>query len=184
MYGSQQGSGLGGIFMKRILTMMLFVVCCFLCSTAWASGYPDYLNGDRNFLLCGGHMGVGWYVDKSSLVVQQYNPPVYQLAVNVLIVEDADRGNTVPSRMETKEYLYNWDERTMYCWWDEKSAWQYIRPVGCMAETGHFFAGEMAFYIAYRMKFYGGRKWYDSHTGNYESPNFSDHLYAVVDGSE
>ena len=42
----------------------------------------------------------------------------------------------------------------------------------------------MAFYIAYRMKFYGGRKWYDSHTGNYESPNFSDHLYAVVDGSE
>ncbi len=170
--------------MKRILTMILFVGCCFLCSTAWASGYPDYLNGDRNFLLCGGHMGVGWYVDKSSLVVQQYNPPVYQIAVNVLIVENADRGNTAPFRVDTEEFLYNWDERAMYRWGEKSSAWHYVPPVGSMAETGHHFAGEMAFYIAYHMKFYGGRKWYDSHMGRYASPNFSDGLYAVVDGSE
>ena len=170
--------------MKRMLTMMIFIGCIFLCSTAGASGYPDYLNGDRNFLLCGGHMGVGWYVDKSSLVVQQYNPPVYQIAVNVLTVEDADRGNTAPYRVDTEEFLYNWDERAMYRWGEKSSAWHYVPPVGSMAETGHHFAGEMAFYIAYHMKFYGGRKWYDSHTGRYESPNFSDHLYAVVDGSE
>ena len=53
--------------MKRILSMALFAVCFFACSMASASGYPDYLGGDRNLLLSGGHMGIGWYVDKSSL---------------------------------------------------------------------------------------------------------------------
>ena len=170
--------------MKRILSMALFAVCFFTCSMASASGYPDYLGGDRNLLLSGGHMGIGWYVDKSSLVVQQYQPPVYRIAVNVLTVDDADRGNTTPSSVKTEEFLYNWDTRRMYQWWGEKSAWNYVRPVGCLAETGHHFAGEMAFYIAYHMKFYGGRKWRDPHTGKDEWPNFSDHLYAVVDGSE
>ncbi len=170
--------------MKRILTTMLFAVCLFLCGTASAFGYPDYLDGDRNFLLCGGHMDVGWYVDKSSLVVQQYNPPVYRLAVNVLVVDNANDGNTTPRRVETEEFIYNWDERKMYKWSDAQSAWLYVPPVGSMADTGHHFAGEMAFYIAYHMKFYGGRKWRDPHTGRESSPNFSDHLYAVVDGSE
>lgn len=170
--------------MKRILTTMLFAVCFFFCGTASASGYLDYLNGDRNFLLCGGHMGIGWYVDKSSLVVQKYNPPVYQIAVNVLFVEDADRGNTVPSRVETEEFLYNWNDRAMYRWGEKSFTWGYVRPLGCMADTRHHFAGEMAFYIAYHMKFYGGRKWCDPRTGKEEWPNFSDHLYSIVDGSE
>lgn len=170
--------------MKRILTTALAAVCFFLCSTASVSAYSDYLGGDRNFLLCGGHMGVGRYVDKSSLVVQQYNPPIYRIAVNVLTVDDADMGNTTPRSIDTEEFLYNWDERTMYRWSEAKSAWYYVPPVGSMADTGHHFAGEMAFYIAYHMKFYGGRKWRDPHTGRYLSPNFSDHLYAVVDGSE
>ena len=167
--------------MRRVLSMVLFVLCLSFAQAAAAAAYPDYLGGDRNYLFCGGHMGVGYYVDKSSLVVQKYAPPTYRIAVNVLSVEDADGGNTEPFRVDTRQYLYRWDSRAMYRWGED--SWQYIPPVGSNAETGHEFSGEMAFYIAYHMKFYGGQRWYNRHRGSYDSPNFSDHLYAVVDGS-
>ena len=61
--------------------------------------------------------------------------------------------------------------------------WHYIKPVGSFGETGHYFAGEMAFYIAYHMKFYGGQKWFNPTTNKYESTNFGDKLYVLVDGA-
>ena len=92
--------------MRRVLSMVLFVLCLSFAQAAAAAAYPDYLGDDRNYLLCGGHMGVGYYVDKSSLVVQKYAPPTYRIAVNVLAVEDADNGNTEPYRVDTRQYLY------------------------------------------------------------------------------
>ena len=86
--------------MRRGLFLGVFVLCLLFEQTAFAS-YPDYLGGNRNYLLCGGHMGVGYYVDKSSLVVQKYDPPTYRISVNVLSVDDADNGNTEPLRVST-----------------------------------------------------------------------------------
>ncbi len=168
---------------KRLICMVLFVGALVLTGAAEAGygGYSDYLGGDRNLLFCGGHMGYGWYVDKSSLVVQEYNPPTYRIAVNVLTVPDADRGNTTSYSVTTRYYMYQWDARKIYVL--NGNSWSYIPPIGSLAETGHEFSYEMAFYIAYHMKFYGGQKWRNPRTGQYESPNFSDALYAVVDGS-
>lgn len=168
--------------MKKLVCLVV-TLCCLLFSTMAFASYPTYLGGDRNLILCGGHMGLGWYMDKSSLVVQKYAPPIYRIAVNVLMVENADRGNTRPYRMETKQYLYNWDERRMY-WLSNNDTWSYIPPVGSMAETGHEFSGEMAFYVAYHMKFYGGQKWYSATFGEYTEPNCGTELYTAVDGAE
>lgn len=169
--------------MRRVLKMVLFLVCCLAVNFAYAyAPYPDYLGGNKNFIICGGHMGIGWYLDKSSLVVQEYNPPTYRIAVNVLSVEHADEGNITPYQTETEQYLYDWNKKAMYKLNDK--GWRYIPPVGSMAETGHHFSGEMAFYIAYHMKFYGGQRWRNPHTGNYERPNFSDALYSLVDNAE
>lgn len=117
--------------------------------------YPQYLNGDPNFILCDGHMGVGFYVDKSSLNVEKYEPPQYIIAVNVVSVEDADQGNINISNVKTYRFFYNYDLRKMYVDRDGSSNWRYLSPDGSWAETGVVMpAGEKAFELAYRMNFY------------------------------
>ena len=167
--------------MMRSFFCIAVFLCALLCAGTVRADYPDYLGGDRNFLFCGGHMGYGRYVDRSSLVVQEYDPPTYRIEVNVVTVADADMGRTDIYNVTTKYFLYQWDERKVYVL--SGGAWQYIPPVGSMADTGHEFSYETAFYLAYHMKFYGGRTWRDPRTGRYETVNFSDHLYDVVDGA-
>ena len=50
------------------------------------AAYDYHLNGDHNFVFVDGHMGTAWYLDKSSLIVEQYAPPQYIIAVNVCTV--------------------------------------------------------------------------------------------------
>ena len=173
--------------MKKVTSLTVMLFCILLSSTVLASNYPTYLNNNRNYIFCGGHQGVGWYVDRTSLVVQEYNPPHYIIAVNVVIASlssdgfQLDRVNSpIINKVETRYYYYNWDERKMYRLNNKDNKYHYIPPVGSLAETGHEFSGELAFYIAYRTKFYGGRQYYDSSTGRYENVNFSDSLYANV----
>lgn len=129
-------------------------------------------------------MGDGFYLDKSSLVIQKNKPPVYRIAVNVLIVPQMDRGNTTSFTVEKRYYLYQWDVRKMYVFTERDNSWHYIYPCGSMAQTGHEFSGEMAFYLAFHKKFYGGRKWWDEKDKQYRKTNFGDKLYARADGSD
>lgn len=171
--------------MKLKKQIFLLVSCCvflFIGSSIARAEYPNYLQGNRNYLLCGGHMGCGWYLDKTSLVVQQANHPNYLLTVDVVEVANADRGNTTITSRNNCRYSYDEKQKKMYSFWDDK--WHYVEPVGSMAQTGHEFSGEMAFYIAFHKKFYGGRKWWDPYTNKYESPNFSEVLYARVDRAQ
>ena len=173
--------------MKKIVSLTVMLFCLLINSTVFASNYPDYLNNNRNYILCGGHQGVGWYIDRSSLVVKKYNPPYYLIAVNVVRALLSSNGiqldrinSPIIDEVETRYYYYNWDDRKMYLLSDSDNKYHYIPPVGSLAATGHEFSGELAFYIAYRMKFYGGRQYYDSSTGRYENVNFSDSLYNRV----
>ena len=169
--------------MKKGIAGVICIVCLLVAHVVYASNlYSPYLNGDRNFILAGAHMGYAWYVDKSSLVVQNYNPPEYQIAVNVVTVPDTDQGNIEISDVTTHEFYYQWEQRKMYSW--RRNAWRYIPPVGTMADTGQEFSGEMAFYMVYHMKFYGGRKWWDAYDGEYKLPNFSENIYTWIDEAE
>ncbi len=58
--------------MQRTLSVLIGLVVLLTASAAFAE-YPKYLGGDRNYILCDGHMGVGFYVDRSSLNVQKYD---------------------------------------------------------------------------------------------------------------
>ena len=62
--------------MKRII-MQLVGISMLVLPAAVSANYPTYLNGDRNFIRCDGHMGTAWYVDASSLNVLRYEPPEY-----------------------------------------------------------------------------------------------------------
>ena len=143
--------------MKKILLLLSLVCTLLLAGTAMAyDPYPNHLGGDDNYILVDGHMGVAWYLDRSSLYVEKCEPPQYIIAVNVCQVNGADRGNTAISRVLTERFFYNWDLRQMYVDRDGSSNWRYLDPNGSWASTGIVMpAGEMAFYLAYDMRFYG-----------------------------
>ena len=141
---------------RLFLCTMMLLFATTACTFAYSNPYPKYLGGDTNFILVDGHMGTAWYVDKSSLNVQMYEPPQYIIAINVCTVNNADRGNTEISNVQTMRFLYNYDLRRMYI--DRHTGsddWRYLNPRGSWAETGVSMpAGEKAFELAYGIEFY------------------------------
>lgn len=147
--------------MRKIVATFVGVIMMMLASVAVA--YPDHLNGDSNYILCDGHMGTGYYVNRSSLNVKQYKPPIYIIAVNVATVPDADMGKTKISDVKTYYFLYKYNDREMYVPAEKDSDydWRLLKPRGSYAETGISMpAGEIAFYLAYKLRFYGERAGY------------------------
>ena len=166
---------------KIILIISCFLLLAIKNNLAFAQ-YPDYLKGNRNYILSGGHMGQGWYLDRTTLKVLQNNPPHYLITVDVVEVANADRGNTEITCRNNCRYSYDETRNKMFSYW--QGTWHYVEPVGSMAQTGHEFSGEMAFYLATGKKFYGGKKWWDPYTGKYAATNFGKELYIRADRAE
>lgn len=174
--------------MKRVQKLVVILTTLLLIqvtSIALAyAPYPIYLGEDHNFVLCDGHMGTAWYVDKSSLTVQKYEPPQYIIAVNVVRVDQADEGNTAIVDVKTDRFFYNYDSRKMYFDRNGNSTWVYLDPQGSWAETGiRMPAGEIAFALAYNLKFYGGRSWYNQFLHR-STVVFDDSFYDRISGSK
>ena len=60
--------------MNRRLLIIFGAVC--FCNLGFSRGYagplyPEYLYGDENYVICDGHMGTAWYVDKNSVAVEE-----------------------------------------------------------------------------------------------------------------
>ena len=136
---------------------MTLIFSIFLSNSAIAGEiYADHLNGDPNFILVDGHMSSAWYIDRSSLVVQKYAPPQYIIAVNVITVNNYERGNRSISKVTTMRFLYNWNTKDMFIDRDLNNNWRHLRPNEPWSDTGIVRpAGEMAFYLAYNLKFHG-----------------------------
>ena len=168
--------------MRNLLTKCLLALFLGLCLSAYTqvsdvtgffchkaeANYPDYLNGDRNYILCDGHMGTAWYVVASSLNVEKYEPPQYIISVDIAsarsaIDDERDfyENSGAGKIMDVKRYrfFYNWNLRRMY--YDSKgnNDWRYLDPKGDWAHTGIVKpAGQVAFLLAYDLEFYGGYK--------------------------
>lgn len=122
---------------------------------AGAESYPVYLNEDRNYILCDAYKETAWYLDRSSLNVQKYDPPQYIIAVNVVTVPDADRGGTDINGVRTFRFFYNYELKRMYVDLSLTDAWRYLDPNGDWAATDISLpVGELSFALAYNMKFY------------------------------
>lgn len=139
--------------------------------------YPeDYLDGDLNFPCIWVHMNGAWFLDKSSLVAERYDPPYYILSIEGVYVyyEGRDAVEVKRKRIGPLRYFYNYDTKEMYV--DRKtgnSDWRYIKPHGPNSESGVVMhIGEAAFYVNYNMKFYGAQKM--------PNPNWKGSPYADV----
>ena len=70
--------------MRRCIRTALLTLVLMLAIVATAlANYPGTLDGG-NLVLVDGGMGVGYYADRSSVQVEKYAPPRYQLAIKVV----------------------------------------------------------------------------------------------------
>ena len=141
---------------------MIMLCMCLLPATAGAGhmGWKDYYQDDTNFPMVWGHDGWATFIDKSSLVVQRYDPPYYIIAINVFYVDDGGYGTI--HKYDTLRFFYNYDTTKMYIDRTGGSGdWKYIRPNASVSEEQHDGknVGEAAFYLAYRLRFYGAYRW-------------------------
>ena len=97
--------------MKRILLGALLVCMVWVIAMLPAeAGYSKYLNGDTNYVLVYGHMGVAFYLDKSSVVAKQDDSTAHAFAENILSV-DSD-GNITGN--QTYWYYQKVDSQDLY----------------------------------------------------------------------
>lgn len=83
--------------------------------------YPVYLNRNPDYVLLYGHMGTAWYVVKSSL----HRSKTSRTAIDVVTVNDADKGNTNISSTTSFNYWHN-DVGIEYWTEDKPGAERYV----------------------------------------------------------
>ncbi len=119
--------------------------------------YPDLLNGDRNVVITGGHMGYGVYLVRNSIQIVNYNENGIMVKFDTIGVSNADSENRVINSRNTNRFFYKKNECAMYQYSASENKWRYIKPVGSMAETGHYYPGELAYCYLFGKQYYGGR---------------------------
>ena len=166
--------------LKRVMILVCCIYVLFLSVTAQALKleYPQYYNGNHNIPLIWGHMDTGWFLDRTSIVCEEYNPPCYTLAANVIVVNNANQGNTDIYKVHTIRLFYNYNDLKMYVDRNPNASdWRYLKPTGSNAESGMpMYMGEAMFYVSYGKRFYGSRKWYNSFLKKHIEV-FSDKFY-------
>ena len=168
--------------MRKMMTLLLALAMMVTASIASASAEhgdcPEHLAGDSNFPIVYALWHDGWYVDKSSLNVQRYDPPYYVIAVNVVTVPDAAGGNQSMNNVKTFRFFYNIDQKGMYI--DQHTGnddWALLDVEDPAERAGLPMAiGEAAFYQAYHMKFYGSKTFLDAKTQK-QKPVYDDDFY-------
>ena len=99
--------------MKKAAALLLFAFILTLSTVTYAD-YPNYLQNDRRFPLIWGHMGVGWFLDKTSISFNRIDSMHCTIAVNTIRVLDADRGNSNMSGVDTFYIYYDESNTAMY----------------------------------------------------------------------
>ena len=158
--------------MKRCLrtAWLALVLMLAMMATAMAN-YPGTLDSG-NLVLVDGGMGVGYYADRSSVQVEQYAPPRYQLSINVVSVTFSDEywrshetyigGPYTMGDSFTLKFRYNWDRKVISYqrgenWLDWDINHDYSHAEG---DPMIPFTAEVAFVSAYNMRFFDNKLGY------------------------
>lgn len=162
-----------------ILTFLIYI----LNFNSISEAYPAYLDGNRNLLFVGSRGEYAWYMDKRTLAVEKYDPPVYVISFDMIHIGPTFGPKVTDKRtVDRRCWLYQWNQKKMYVLFD--GSWRYIPPIGSHPETIAGVEGEMAFYVAYRMKFYGDLELTPKDNTHNELAIRDGSLYLIVDGSE
>ena len=128
--------------MKKILSALVFAICILSVNFCSADPYEN----NPNYLYIGAGNGGMWYFKKSSLDVQEYNPPHYQIAGTFIHYSQSAVSKYIVKR-------YNWYTKETFhlkngYWEKDEVNGNYMMPI----QTRHF--ANILFYAAYGMNFY------------------------------
>lgn len=143
--------------MKKLFMAALFMLIFSLAGLCSAGNlYPDHLNGDANYILCDGHMGVGWYLQRDSVKKEENIEGNSVISFNLLTVYDAGKDNMeIKSRTHYRMLFESGKGLAMYVL-DSSGGKHYMDPNGPSSQTRPLMpAGEIAYYVLYGDKFYG-----------------------------
>lgn len=159
------------------------MICALLVSSMASAADRNYFNGDKNYIQCGGSMGATFFIDRSTLKVEKYAPPIYIISVDTVSVYHYHEGGTKISRRLNQRFMYDYANRKMYIYapnntsnykshyeiefknramkidttinWN--SDWAYINSLVYYGEgIQPPVVGELTFALAYKVKFYLG----------------------------
>jgi len=158
--------------MRRCIRTAWLALVLMLAMVATAlANYPGTLDSG-NLVLVDGGMGVGYYADRSSVQVEQYAPPRYQLSINVVSVTFSDEywrshetyigGPYAMGDSFTLKFRYNWDRKVISyqrgeTWLDWDINHDYSHAEGNPMIP---FTAEVAFVSAYNMRFFDDKLGY------------------------
>ena len=148
--------------MKKICSVFILAGIMMFSTTCFAS-IADDLENNPNYIYYGGAgTGISFFLDKTSINVNKYEPPVYIIAfINMSYSAGFPKGGRPESVTPiTVWYKYNYDSRKMYLGRqqvDGTFSWEYINPQEVntnSAINSMVTGGELAFYLAYNRSFY------------------------------
>ncbi len=163
--------------MKRAKLLLIVVLMTMMMAVVFSAeaNYPDTMN-NGNLVLVDAGMGGATYVDRSSVAVQRYEPPFYQIAINTVHIRFSDDywtkhktyvgGPYKVSSMRTALFRYNWN-RKQVSYLHRDGIWRDwdINENHCHADGDPLVpnSAEAAFVAAYNMRFYNNIKDHDGH---------------------
>lgn len=157
--------------MKKFLSVLVFALCILSIDFCVANAYYDTLE-NGNLVLVDGHHGVGRYAVRSSVQVGRYNPPYYQISIEVLDVPfSADMKNYSYGDRKRYYFRYNWNTKNISYlssnnnWIDWSLNRDYTHGEGDPFVPN---TAEVAFVSAYNMRFFNGTQKYSPHFKKYE----------------
>lgn len=131
--------------MKKITVIFSACILLLLMATCIAGPFPKHLNGDSDII----QLQQNTYIRKSSVNVIKYAPPEYTISIEVIV---GDFDGNITSKY-TSKFFYEYDNKNMY--YRETGEWIYIQPTSFEAvNTEMRSIGEMAFYLAYGIRFF------------------------------
>ncbi len=108
---------------KKLLLVeaMMMIACALMCNVCVAAKYPKYLLGDTDYILCTGRMGIGYYVDTTTIEIISTDP--LKISANKVLATYADEphkasyddSEIISVRYgHTNVYYYDLEERKIY----------------------------------------------------------------------
>lgn len=159
------------IALRAMIRATLTLITLLLLSAAAFANYPATLD-NGNLVLVDAGMGVGRYADRSSVEVERYAPPDYQIAINLVSVNFSDDywrqhetyigGPYTLGDVFTLRFRYHWGRKSIaYQSGNQWQDWDINRDY-CHAEGDPMIpnTAEVAFVSAYNMKFFGDKTGY------------------------
>ncbi len=159
------------IALRTMIRGMLTLIMLLLLSAAALANYPATLD-NGNLVLVDGGMGVGRYADRTSVVVERYVPPDYQIAINLVSVTFSDDywrqhetyigGPYTMGEVFSLRFRYHWGRKSIaYQFGNQWQDWDINRDYS-HAEGDPMIpnTAEVAFVSAYNMKFFGDKTGY------------------------